>query len=874
MADQQTVTINLVSKAETAGVKQTVDSLVTLRGAVERVGLKIFALKEIFTTAFHAIESTLGAPVDRIRQSINFADDIAKTAQEAGRAVSTFSALAYAGNLNRASQQALVSSSRELSKWLDSTGQVGRDLTDVFFEQADAVSKMADGDEKLRYVQERFGKNGQELIPLLNQGSAAIRQQMEEARIFGLVIGPEFARRASDFNDNISRIRAFLSGLFNRAADALLPQLVEVSDGIVRWARENAERIGNLVTDAANALIHAYQQNRLGEFLALAIESGIGEGFRLGIRAAEAAIRMGLERLLSVDFLIFAAKVGRMLAAALLSAVKIPVDVLSAGFEYLVFRFYNQFIDTNVKAAGFVLDLYTKAFNSIGGKIAAASPVMALTFKPLQFDREKFQRDIKAATQVDTQSFGDLFVEKQKQSSEATKNLLGYFDEQIEKTKQLLTIGEADVETTHAKVSALEKLIELLKHESELREQNAALEKEHVQTAQPGLTEGRAKLRAQEIDDAIRLRELDVERLHTRGLFLEGADRTVGTLQQEAQAIRDQLEAMKQLVAEKEKLHDDMLRSGLISTAEARESELKDAQDLLRIQQQLVQLKEQTNDFTFFEALSRGIQDLSDQFNHLGASAANVLVRGIGSAIDTVSNGIWQIVDGTATWGDLFRQVGREIISGLIRIAIQEIILDNLKKGIMMAWKAMVSAFRAADVAEHNATEAAKTPVLATNATLSSIESYGVAVAIGVAAIAAILASVGAFEKGGVVKGGRQMIQVNEAGTESVLNARATALLGEERINALNAGTMTVRDLEAALAASIALPGDAASMRVNARSGPVQERQPQASNQQFHIALFDNRTHSAVREFMESAAGKAYLIDLVRNNKTEIGIRG
>jgi hypothetical protein len=235
----------------------------------------------------------------------------------------------------------------------------------------------------------------------------------------------------------------------------------------------------------------------------------------------------------------------------------------------------------------------------------------------------------------------------------------------------------------------------------------------------------------------------------------------------------------------------------------------------------------------FFERMGEGLERMGEQFEDIGASVADVILNGIGSAIDTVAEGIWQVIDGTATWGELFLQVGRQIISGLIKIAIQELILDNLKKMLVTGWMAFKTAMTAKDVAVTNAGEAAKMPALTGTATMASIGSYGLAAAIGV------------VEKGGVVQGGEQIIRINENGQEAVLNARATALLGEDTINALNAGEMADR---------VPVPG---------ASG---------SGQPTTIILVDDARSPAALAALESSAGRARLIRILRESGVDVGV--
>jgi hypothetical protein len=877
MSDQATVTLKIESKAEGQGIQQTTSALQNLKGVVEKVGGGLLSLQGLVVGAFAAV--TTGALGAGIKKSIDNATALREAAIRAGQGIEEFSALA--GGKAGERTDALAKGARFLAQWMAKVGLQGQDLTQTFLDQADVIAKTTDGDERLRLATERFGRAGAELLPILAKGRAGLEAQMASAKALGLVIGPEFAQHSYEFNRNLKLIGNFGFGLFNALAESLLPSLLEISNSIVATLKDYSQRIRDFIQDAVGATIRAWKEGRLQEFLTLAVEVGMEEGLRLGITAGVSVIRAAFERLFSVDFLIFAATAGRILVNSLMQAVKIPIDLLSAGFEYVTFRFYNQWVDTNTKAAAFVLKLFTDTFNTI----VKTSPALMFTVKPLTFDEERFRKSVRDAGRVDTRDFGDIFAEKQKESATSISTITGYFDDQIRKTKELITLGEASEQDLNKQLTARQKLIDLFKQEEEIRlrnaQQEAAPKPEH-QTTKADLDDKRSQIEFQ-----IQANELLVQQLHLRGQMLDGSQRTVSSLQEESDAIKAMLIHMEELARQRQKITDEMEQKGFISGPEARQQELKDAQELLRIQGQIIQLKEQTNDFTFFEKLKRNLTDLTDQFKHVGASIADVLTRGIGSAIKTVSDGIWQVIDGTSTWGQLFIQVGRQVISGLIQIAIQEILLDNLKRGIMFAWKALTSAFRAADVVESDATEVAKTPAIAANATLSSIESFGIAVAIGVAAIAGILAATGAFAEGGVIPGGEQLIRVNERGQESVLNANATRILGPDVINQLNAGAHGVLGLQNRLASNILPPSDPdlnshpaarqATRELIMSSAPTREQGNHTAtnttkNQTVKLeAVFvDNRNQA--REHIESSAGRAQIIDIVRGAKMEIGI--
>lgn len=157
------------------------------------------------------------------KQAINTADETGKMAQKAGIAVETFSALQHAANLSDVSNETLLKGLKGLSTELVKSGRGGADLNEELLAIADQFANAADGAQKTALAVQHFGKSGQDMIPLLNQGSDAIRRQMEEAKNFGLVISSGFAANAEEFNDNLTRIGSLFRGLWQQVAERVLP---------------------------------------------------------------------------------------------------------------------------------------------------------------------------------------------------------------------------------------------------------------------------------------------------------------------------------------------------------------------------------------------------------------------------------------------------------------------------------------------------------------------------------------------------------------------------------------------------------------------------------------------------------------------------
>ena len=56
---------------------------------------------------------------------------------------------------------------------------------------------------------------------------------MDEAKAFGVVIGPRFAQNADTFNDNLERLQFRLKGIALTIADALLPALIDLTERLL-----------------------------------------------------------------------------------------------------------------------------------------------------------------------------------------------------------------------------------------------------------------------------------------------------------------------------------------------------------------------------------------------------------------------------------------------------------------------------------------------------------------------------------------------------------------------------------------------------------------------------------------------------------------
>lgn len=213
--------------------------------------------------AFAAGASAAGSAVAAlVLQSSHAQDQMGKLAQAAGLATSTFSEYAYVARLSDVTTEAFSASisklNRNVAEAATNTGEslkafkaLGIEVTnadgslkgadEIMDAVSDRFAEMNDGAGKSAIAIALFGKAGAAMIPMLNEGSAKIKQLREEARALGVSIDTEAAKKAEQFNDNLTRLGQAAQGLSNRLTSELLPSLVNYTDQVVAAAKSSKD---------------------------------------------------------------------------------------------------------------------------------------------------------------------------------------------------------------------------------------------------------------------------------------------------------------------------------------------------------------------------------------------------------------------------------------------------------------------------------------------------------------------------------------------------------------------------------------------------------------------------------------------------------
>lgn len=147
----------------------------------------------------------------------------------------------------------------------------------VLEEVADAIQGM-DVTKRNAALMKLFGEQGAKLVPMLKGGSAGVRALRNEVEELGFAFDDEFAAGAEEFNDNMTRLTKAGQGFLTQVLGPILPELVDLSQALVRSAKETIPLVKQFVafTKQGNLL-----QTVLGGLVSGAVVLGIGKFAKL-----------------------------------------------------------------------------------------------------------------------------------------------------------------------------------------------------------------------------------------------------------------------------------------------------------------------------------------------------------------------------------------------------------------------------------------------------------------------------------------------------------------------------------------------------------------------------------------------------------------
>jgi hypothetical protein len=190
-----------------------------------------------------------------VKSAIDAADAVNTLSIKTGLSATAITGYQHAAALSNVSNEAMASGFKMLAKTLAGGGE---ELESFGVKIRDANGKMLDADTIFKNVADRvagastaleaaaiseaaFSRAGDELLPVLKEGSVGLEKFRIEAEMLGTAISDDFAKDAAKFNDNLDQMGLMAKAAANSIAGFLLPALNAVSDLLITTSEERAK---------------------------------------------------------------------------------------------------------------------------------------------------------------------------------------------------------------------------------------------------------------------------------------------------------------------------------------------------------------------------------------------------------------------------------------------------------------------------------------------------------------------------------------------------------------------------------------------------------------------------------------------------------
>ncbi|MCC6811356.1 MAG: phage tail tape measure protein [Deltaproteobacteria bacterium] len=137
-------------------------------------------------------------------------------------------------------------------------GQI-KSVDQLLPEVSAAFQKIPSHAEKTALAIKLFGRAGQELLPFLNKGPAAIAAMQAELTALGGVSSKDFLEASSLYADNMDKMTVVWRGLRQALAGPIIKSINDAADGFLRWWRATGELVRSRVGEWAFQLVTSFK---------------------------------------------------------------------------------------------------------------------------------------------------------------------------------------------------------------------------------------------------------------------------------------------------------------------------------------------------------------------------------------------------------------------------------------------------------------------------------------------------------------------------------------------------------------------------------------------------------------------------------------
>ncbi len=233
-------------------------------GALDKLSKQVDGVKTGLKYASAAV-SAFGAAMSAVAVKTALdGDKFAKHSKRIGLTVSEYQQLDHAAQLSGTSIEEMQTGIRRLamtidgaergmSTAVDTARQLGvsfrnedgtmRGVSEVIEDIADKIAILPDGLQKTALAQAAFGRGGNAMINMLNEGGEGIRRMRAELEELGGEMDEKTAKASENFIDAQRRVFISTRGLMYAIGGELLPAMTEQTNQTIEWWKANKDLV-------------------------------------------------------------------------------------------------------------------------------------------------------------------------------------------------------------------------------------------------------------------------------------------------------------------------------------------------------------------------------------------------------------------------------------------------------------------------------------------------------------------------------------------------------------------------------------------------------------------------------------------------------
>ena len=207
--------------------------------------------------------------ISAAKDTAEYGDNVDKMSQKIGISAESYQKWDYVMQRAGTSIDSMKMGMKTLSKQAESNSDAFQKLgisqeevasmsqEDLFEATVRGLAGMEEGTERAALASQLLGRAGADLGPLLNQGTAAIDEQMEIAEKYGMVMPDSAVKASAAFQDSVTTMKMTMKGLKNRLMGEFLPALTQVTDGLGKLFAgdmSGADDIAKRIEDVVNKI--------------------------------------------------------------------------------------------------------------------------------------------------------------------------------------------------------------------------------------------------------------------------------------------------------------------------------------------------------------------------------------------------------------------------------------------------------------------------------------------------------------------------------------------------------------------------------------------------------------------------------------------